>query len=295
VLKYTGREKSVTLTRETFDEWTRSSSHDVNSWSGSGYYGVIGGSASSNQQDDKSNATYQQWKKDYFQALDTVFGPAIEAWKACMSNDAITIKPTTVDSDELVVDLVGRQGEQLHLDRISAASGVTCRVGGKALPSDGVDIKGTVLSVACDRTDNSTEAKRVTFYATNGSFKLMIPERVLPPLQWSEDNSVSLLALTGCNQLSTIPASNRDRQLHVNVTMRGEGKHRTGSYRVMINGTEVASNAGGDPGDNNQWGTPPAVGAVTIPAGIPVLVHATGSVSGGSCVSLAGGVFTGAR
>lgn len=278
VLQLAGREQSIEISDEMFEEYSKSSSHSKRASNSGANFSDGMNAAGFKSKKESSNSTsseqFQTWKRQYFQSLDRVFAPAVDAWLACKSNKAITFKPTFIDSREINVSLLSGVGEQ-RLTGVDTDAGVTCKRGTSTLgPGSSVKLDHNALSIICKRTDTSTGPKVVRINTNAGTNRLTMPAVVAPLIEYDAASSQLLLSLSNCAQLQTLAPSARPRQLHVGFAMYTSGS--TGSAKVFVNDVLVTESTGTRPAGNPNWMTNRSESTVNIPAGLPIAVHAIG-------------------
>ncbi len=250
----------------------------------------IGGQSSRASSSGSRGAQYDSWKRSYFEALDTVFAPALDAWLACISGQAVIFQPLYANESELVVGLRSAPGANSSLNGVDPDSGVKCKHGGTVLDvNSNQRLTNDDYAVTCKRIDQTVNQKSVRFHTSQKTFRLTMPA-VLPPLQpYEEAKSTELLKITGCDQMQVLAAANRPRQLKVSqFHMYSDGSD--GNATLAINNEIIVTSSGNRPSGNNRWGTPPSDGYYDVPSGIPIVVYASGGANRGSCIWIHGSV-----
>lgn len=296
VLAFAGRDYKVTMTQEAYESYLKESKFSSRSSEGGltvpiGNGVNIGGNAKQDDQKFTDSSNYISWRKELFQALDTVNEPAVNAWLACKNRRGIYYTTDHLDSDLLHLSAHASEGLKGMIQSITPDAGMNCIHNETGKSTKARTLNGRVniklsssesYGITCKRENGQTGRLRVTFEDGTESSKTFImpalPQQVHRP---DLANAKKVLSLTGCDSWGRVASAPYPRQLL--VTASGHvGGGTSGYYVVRVNDVVENEYHRGNP---NSIGAafdllPQTTTTLVIPANFPVLVHATGGSEG---------------
>lgn len=288
VLRYTGREMRLVRDLKIDSSWSMYVSQKAQRLNIMTPSGVLDWKKTS-QTGGQQN---RYWRSEFFETNDLVFGPAVQAWSACVQaakNSHFRLTPTVGDNfRSLQVAIYPVIGSDRLLQGIHAPNGLSCTITGQAtrisqsmnvtLPSD------RVTNLRCERTGPSLEKLTVGIVLSSGRYDFQLPaaEGVLRP--FVRDTAKMLAEFAGCAQSAHIAPAAYARELNVWGEMRGKynSDASVGRLRILINDDVVSHEEPKRP----NWtprGTFEYSSIVVLPAFTPGVVRSEGGVQNGDC------------
>ncbi|MDC8012788.1 hypothetical protein [Tahibacter soli] len=300
VLSITGREHRVIASRDQglrYRKWTQSR-YDSQSWEflytkeqSKGQFGF-----SDDEGYFSSSESLSTWEKQYFEDSQTVFAPAVAAWRECMNASVVRAVTRLNKNNELSIDYyAGSEAGQQPFYGITSL-GATCKHGDQVIPEklDPPEIlKNRAWNVTCTRNANTPGNKEVIVQARTGArtVVLLMPKVSLGVVKFMDKpGEKRLLAkVPGCTSAIVIPAEDWDREIQLSMNMRAEGASINQPEFYGYLGTNlldpIVSFNGPFPVHQGEATLPPnPISATKLwPAYVPVPVLVRGT---GGCVSI---------
>jgi hypothetical protein len=294
VLNFTGRESSILSTSDIGKKYSQYSDQNSTSTSASYSKGLVKAAYGSNSASNTSRTNLEEWEKRYFQSLDRVFAPAVQAWSACMSGgDSIDFRPQLNTGDALVIDMTPRAGITVRVQGVEVSPGFECKVNNQVVnAATSLVLPHANWAVICRRKNpRSLGGGEVVVKTSVKSFTVPIPAKERPLADYDTSRRRTLAEFKGCSSLAVIDAEPYARKVALEAVMRGSGKGKNMQLDVLVNGQPQIEDRG-NVGNNNEAGLGPSRRTLTLPAYVPAVVKMSGAVAdGGSCKSLTGAVY----
>jgi hypothetical protein len=300
VLQYASHQFSSTYSHYIGSRYLKSKidSKSSNDWS---FKWVGDGTALSGGQEgsDSVSKSFEQgsnWDNTLVQQVDSVYGPAVDAWLACVNDDPIKARVITLNGDRLTADFFGRPpngSKEAPKVTVIDAPGMTCTANGQPLalgpmPAGGVPLTSVNWALDCKRAGTYAENRKATTVTVTTDAGTHVPFTI--PVRQGPDEIIpqgftdvaKLVAVSGpgtfgCDFDTVIPGVPWKRNLLFAISTRFDA-HSTNATEVIVrvNGTEIFKQKGhiGNGKVNNTEGDkfPPFL-SQTLEPYLPTLVQ----------------------
>jgi len=294
VLKYTGRESSVFMSKNIASEyasWKSSSGKSTNATANIPVDDIPVSGSYGDKSDSSASSVSQSDKRDeYFRAVDSVFGPSVEAWKACITAAdkgaelALTLQP---DGKSLVIQITNHSGTAMTFGGVHAPTGIDCKRTSVSRPNGLMPREP--LTYECHREPRVTRAATLSITVSNKLLEVPLPAISGEPRRAGGADDFLVEIGGSCNEFNVYaPAPFKRTILVGNVTMIPSAPNPGGDLRptqfwVSVNGVKVI----------NEFHTEKYSGRVSVDVDpfVPILTHVGGGYSPGSCGAIKAGVW----
>jgi len=293
VLNYTGREKRILDLKDagrSYIDWIKT---EESSWNmdSSARYGIIAGKLSGGQSRSQTDAgvNFQQWQKDLFQKVDTVFEPAVHAWLACeqaQKHSNINLVPKLED-----------QGNTFRLDVTRSALGdsrinaidydatlLSCTHDGQRVTGR-YELGNQVWNMICKRRGARRDATAVKIVLNTASYSFPVPRTARSPVPFSSSPNNKVMNVNGCTWENVLPAVDYQRELRFDLEERAVWNQADTSVELIakVNGSQIHRSVEGKPPNANPEGSMVAETETQLEAFLPahILIQGGGGPNGG--------------